>query len=228
MPLLFNRTNLLAQYCHRKACGPYAIDSNGYKEIRTHGRYLAGASEYAVEVDEWIMMIGRPDFVAIQDWTCCPESVKASGKSVEEHQKRTLDSYLALKSLSPSVPWMPTIQGFTESQYLGSLHMHLKAGVNLIKEKIVGIGSVCRLQCKKMIGRVCRVMQRMGIRLHGFGFKFRELIHAHDAVETADSAAWVPKIKCKWSNLGGCEHRAKCCKMCFALKWREKLLSYWR
>ncbi len=55
---------------------------------------------------------GQLDWAAVQDWVCEPFMLKRTGLSVREHQRRTVASYLDLRSLAPEVPWVPVLQGW--------------------------------------------------------------------------------------------------------------------
>lgn len=57
-------------------------------------------------------------WAAIQDWMCEPTIIRRTGLSVEEHQERTMLSWLELNNIAPELPWLPVLQGWTRGDYL--------------------------------------------------------------------------------------------------------------
>ncbi len=221
-PLMFNRHILRgtgrrwwARRLPRATCS-YAIDSNGYRMIRENGDYPFTAREYACEVACWSEVIGRPDFAACMDWTCDPESLARTGLTVRDHQAKTAESYLELRRVAPGLPWMPVIQGWTAQEYMDRLRMYRGLGVDLVKCPLVGIGSVFPHQPAGQMEAACRALRHLGVRLHGFGFKTRELAATLDLVHTADSSAW---------SLSYYHTAYGTCRLKFIESWHDRFLA---
>jgi hypothetical protein len=121
---------------------------------------------------------------------CEDQALKATGLTVEEHQRRSIESVLELRSLSDRIYWLPVLQGREPEDYLRHVDQYLKAGIDLTALPRVGLGSVCRRSSTKEIERVVTRIAATGIRLHGFGVKASGLARIHDKLVSADSMAW--------------------------------------
>lgn len=143
------------------------------------------------------------------------ESMKARGNSglVREHQLRTVMNFVELMSIDDTLPIIPVIQGwwddgwrvnydrpgwqkrmeepytakFSEGLYSDCIEMYEKAGVDLKRFPLIGIGSVCRKQSTGMpfmlnLWNQVRPLLEAGCRFHGFGFKTEGLELLQDAV----------------------------------------------
>lgn len=121
---------------------------------------------------------------------CEPFMVARTGLSVREHQARTVGSYLDLRALAPDLPFIPVLQGFTRSEYLECLARYDRAGIDLVAEPLVGLGSVCRRQSDQDIQALVTELAAAGLRLHGFGIKVRGFRRYGHLLESADSMAW--------------------------------------
>ena len=172
------------------ASHPYAIDSGGFTELNRSGRWETSAKDYVGDVARSCDEFGTPQFAASQDWMCEDAALKATGLSVEEHQRRSVDSVLELRDLSNCAYWLPVLQGREPEDYLRHVDLYLKAGIDLTCLPRVGIGSVCRRSSSHEIRRVVSVLADAGIRLHGFGVKTTGLALISDQLESADSMAW--------------------------------------
>jgi hypothetical protein len=172
-----------------KARVPWALDSGGFSVIKGPEGYPQSAEEYACEVRRWRDGIGNLDFAAIQDWMCEPVKLDRTGFTVEEHQKRTVQSWLDLRRIAPDLPWLPVLQGFTRDEYLRCARMYRDAGTDL-SGRWVGIGSVCRREETAEAEEIIRELAGMGLYLHGFGFKTAGVERSKKALFSADSLAW--------------------------------------
>lgn len=153
---------------------------------------------------------------------CEPWIVKATGLSVREHQERTIANYLELRAIAPDLPIVPVLQGWHSHDYLEHVEMYALAGVNLYREKVVGLGSVCRRQHTDALDELAHILQPL--RLHGFGVKVQGLRKVASLLTSADSMAWSFAAR-KDAPLPGCTH-ANCANcMRFALRWRGALLG---
>ena len=50
--------------------------------------------------------IGNLAWAAAQNWMCEPWIVEETGLSVAEHQRRTIENYLELRTKAPELPWL--------------------------------------------------------------------------------------------------------------------------
>jgi hypothetical protein len=205
-----------------RALGPWALDSGAFSELSMFGRWTVTAQTYAREVRVYSQEIGGLEWAAIQDFMCEPFILAKTGKSVREHQLLTVRSLLSLRSLAPDLPWVPVLQGWLPEDYLHHREMYARAGVDLLKEPVVGIGSVCR---RGITAEVYELARRLSdLKLHGFGLKIRAAELAARYFKSTDSMAWSFRAR-HASPLPGCHHPR--CVNClrFALRWRRKLIQ---
>jgi hypothetical protein len=204
-----------------KATCRWAIDSGGFTELSMHGKWVTSPEQYVDDVRAAMSRVGPADFVSIQDWMCEPHMITRTGLSVEEHQARSVESYRILSDMAPEIPWMPVVQGWTESDYLVCIELYRRAGVDLRRLPVVGVGSVCRRQGSDGVG-ILLAVARLQIRVHAFGFKKTGLPRVKNEIVSSDSMAW---------SLAGRRapdptHRHQTCANCFeyAMRWRSDLL----
>lgn len=229
------RERCLARKPLARSVATWAMDSGGFTELHKHGCWTISAREYATSVRRLRDEVGGLQWAAVQDWMCEESARCATGLSVAEHQRRTVDSVLELRALDPSLPWAPVLQGWSVSQYHDHVELYDKHGIDVVREPVVGLGSVCRRSNTTSLWRIVTdiVLGYPGIRLHGFGFKTTALRHEIDwpmvpiwsRIASADSLAWSLAAR-KESRLPGCDHPGPC-QNCprYALLWRERLLE---
>lgn len=208
----------------KRAVTDWACDSRGFTELSQHGRWTFTAKEYAAALARYRDEIGRLAWASPCDFMCEPWITAKTGLSVGEHQRRTVDSVLELRALG--APVIPVLQGWTPWDYERCFDLYEAAGVDLRREPVVGLGSVCRRQNTIRAEMIVRDFAAMGVRLHGFGFKKTGLRACHDALASADSMAWSfharrepPRPECRGRHIN--------CANClpFALEWRCDLLA---
>jgi hypothetical protein len=234
VPLFVSRRVLARRRELPPVTAGWALDSGAFTELKDHGRWTVTPAEYAGEVRRWHSQAGGMHFASPQDWMCEPaviaggtfgrERFVGTGLSVPEHQRRTTDNLLELRSLAPDLPWIPVLQGWQEADYLRHADQYAALGVDLTREPLVGVGSVCRRQDTRTAERlVCR-LARDGLRLHLFGYKLRGLALSARFLASSDSMAWCYHAS-RRPPLPGCPHRncAHCLR--YALWWREKALK---
>jgi hypothetical protein len=151
-----------------------------------------------------------------------------TGLSVVEHQRRTVENFVQLRSLAPELPIFPVVQGWRLDDYLRCVDAYARVGIDLTAEPLVGLGSVCRRQATAEIGEIVGRLSGLGLRLHGFGVKVGGLRCYGDGLASADSMAWSFRGR----HMHGCSHRppeqqpvsseANC--LAFARQWRRRLL----
>lgn len=168
----------------------FAIDSGGFTELRQHGGWVTTPEDYAAQVQALDVQTGTLAWAAIQDWMVEADALARTGLTVEEHQRRTVASFVRLRELAPGIRWLPVLQGQTLEDYLTHVDLYAAAGVHLAGMMLVGVGSVCRRQSSEEIATILRELAARGLRLHGFGVKTGGLERAARYLASADSLAW--------------------------------------
>lgn len=202
----------------------WALDSGGFTELNMFGRWETTPAQYVSDVRRFRDEIGRLDWAAPQDWMCEPHVVEKTGLTVTEHQHRTIENFLELRSIAPDLPFVPVLQGWDLADYWRCLELYDRAGVRLQDESTVGVGTVCRRQDTEEAAAILQTLAACGLRIHGFGVKRAGLEASAHALESADSLAWSFRAR-RSPPLAGCTH--KNCANCpaWALAWRDRLLS---
>ena len=202
----------------------WALDSGGFSELSIHGLWKISRDQYAEEVRQWSAEIGRMEWAAIQDWMCEPFILEKTGKSVEEHQRLTIQSYKDLTATAPEIRWIPILQGFRKEEYLRHIESYLAAGVDLKQSSVVGIGSICRRQHTKEAEDIITTIASLGIRLHWFGFKTKGLERVSRFLVSSDSMAWSFAARRNEKD-PNCQSSHKSCANCrvYAENWAEKV-----
>lgn len=204
------------------------MDSGAFSELSRHGKWTVSATAYARDVRRYRDEVGKLAWAAPQDWMCEPHIVAATGLSVREHQIRTVDNLVELRAIAPDLPIVPVLQGWTLGDYLRCMEIYRQRGIDLRREPLVGLGSVCRRQATDEIGEIVQTLASHGIRLHGFGVKTAGLRRYGRYLASADSLAW--SFRGRYA--GACQHRtqgprqpqseANC--RSYALEWRRTVL----
>lgn len=226
VPLFLSRIRLQQRKRLPRALGPWALDSGGFSELDQTGRWSVTPTEYAAFVRRCRDEVGNLQWAAVMDWMCEPRVREKTRESVEDHQLRTVISYLELRDIAPDLPWVPVLQGWGVCDYWRHVEQYRRLGVDLRKLPRVGVGTVCRRQ-NTISGAniVSTLADGFELRnLHGFGFKLGGLELIADKLASADSLAWSFNAR-RNPPLPGCPHAA--CGNClkFALRWREKVVS---
>lgn len=236
VPLFVSRCRLTGRKTLPRAVGTWALDSGGFTELQKHGRWTIDARTYVAEVRRFRDEIGGMAWAAPMDWMCEPMVVHGgqhkrvrfvgTGLTIAEHIQRTVNNFIELRSLAPDLPIAPAIQGWTLGDYHDCVELYDRAGVDLRKETIVGVGTMCRREDMTRAGWILSDLAAYGFRLHGFGFKKNGLAGwPGKSLVSADSMAWSSNGR---RNLLP-EHKGlhKSCSNCpeWALAWREELLE---
>lgn len=219
VPLFISHNRLRLRASMPVASCDWALDSGGFTEVGTHGGYRWTTDEYAEAVERYAGEIGRLAWAAPMDWMCEPDVLAETGLSVREHQERTIANYLDLRGRGP---FIPVLQGWTLRDYHRCADLYAEAGVDLVAEPLVGVGSVCRRQRTPEIAGVLNSLADRDLRLHGFGVK-SGAARSITALISADSMAWSAEAR-RSPPLSG--HTHKTCANCreYALLWRDRLL----
>lgn len=224
VPLFISRRRLAGRKTLPAARGPWALDSGGFTELSTYGRWTTGIHQYIDEVARYRDEIGHLDWAAPQDWMCEPWITAKTGRTVREHQHRTVDNYLALRAGAPDLPFIPVLQGWTLNDYLHCIALYQQAGIDLAAQPVVGVGSVCRRQSTGEIGAIIATLAGYGLQLHGFGVKTAGLRSYSMYLTSADSMSWSLQGR----RTGPCIHgransEANC--LSYALWWRQQVVD---
>lgn len=224
VPLFLSDTVMRKRKSLPRAAYRWALDSGGFSEIHKHGRWTQRPEDYVARVRRYADEVGRLDFAAPQDWMCEPQQLAKTGLTVPDHQVRTIDSVVQLRTMAPGLPWLPVLQGWEPDDYLRHRDAYAERGIDLTQEPRVGVGSVCRRQSTKMAESLIHRLSADGISVHAFGFKRLGLPGTHRALGSADSMAWSYRAR-RSDPLPGCTHRncANCLR--YALQWRAELLE---
>jgi hypothetical protein len=231
VPLFVSRRRLEKRKRLPRAKREWALDSGGFSELCMYGEWRTTELEYVAHVYRVRDEIGKLQWAAPQDWMCEPGIIAGDAKlgwpgtklSVGEHQRRTVENYLNLRAIAPDLPFIPALQGWEPGDYLRHVDQYAAAGVDLTREALVGLGSVCRRQHTREVEGLIWRLRQGGIKLHGLGFKKDGLPRVHDLLASADSLAWSYTAR-RRNPLPGCTHKS--CANCpkYALLWREELL----
>lgn len=223
VPLFVSRRRLAGRKTLPRAPDSWALDSGGFSELNLFGRWETGPWRYADEVRRYRDAIGGLRWAAIQDWMCEPFILAKTRKAIVEHQGLTVGNLHQLRGIAPDLPWMPVLQGWHVDDYLHHVDLYSGAGVDLRKEPIVGVGSVCRRQGTREAVEIFSSLARLGLKLHGFGLKTQGIAATWPYLASADSLAWSYQAR-RRPPLVGCVHKS--CANClrYALGWRERVL----
>ena len=213
IPLMVSHRRLAQRRKYPRARCSWLLDSGGFSELLMYGGWQTTAREYVIATALYANEVGGLMGAAIQDWMCEPVMLKKTGLTIREHQHRTVASYLELKSMNPSLPFFPVLQGWQLNDYLRHVDDYTNAGVDLKLLPRVGIGSVCRRQHSDEIFTIISTLWRQGIKLHGFGVKLKGLEKTASYLESADSMAWSFSAR-RESPLNGHEDLHKNCANC--------------
>jgi hypothetical protein len=221
-----------------RAVGRYAIDSGGFTELQHFGRWTITPAEYVAFLRKAWREAGPFDFAAPMDWMCEDIVIRGgrigsltfagTGLSLVEHQRLTVENSIELARLAPELPIIRVVQGDTPKSYVRHVEMYADAGVDLTREPLVGVGSVCRRQHMDEAVEIMDSLREVGIpRLHGFGFKIEGLRQCWYLLHTADSMSWSLDGR----HAGPCQHppyargkqpRSEANCLSYALAWRRR------
>jgi len=218
-----------ARFGRRPALAPWALDSGGYTRLH-HGGWTVEPERFLESVYQLADRNPGMVWAAPQDWMCEPSALAATGKTVAEHQRLTVDNYVALRDLDERRLVIPVLQGWEPGDHERCVDLYVDAGVELRDHALVGVGSICRRQATTEIAGIVRSLKAHGLNLHGFGVKTGGLKKYANDLVSADSLAWSFRAR-KAARHGegplglGCTHRS--CANCFvwAHQWRRSLIG---
>ncbi len=225
VPMFVSHHTLEGRRTLPRAAAPWACDSGGFTQLDKHGAFRTSPEAYAAAVRRYRDEIGQLQWAAPQDWMCEARVLAKTGLPIREHLARTVGSYLRLKELAPDLPFIPVLQGWSLSDYDACHARYAREGIDLAREPVVGLGSVCRRQATTAIALLASHFADLGVRLHGFGVSTRGLGNFAADLVSADSMAWSKGGR----YLRGCAHGtgAKSEANCpaHALAWRSRILA---
>jgi hypothetical protein len=177
-----------------RARAPWALDSGAFTEVSDCGRFQTSAVEYAAAVRRYSSEIGQLLFASPQDWMCEPAVRAVTNFSVRAHQTRTIDNYIELMSIDPTLPWVPVVQGWGLTEYWRHVEQYEARGIHLDQLPRVGVGSVCRRKTGRPGASASMIVYSLaagwGLKLHGYGIAADELSKCGGMLLSADSMAW--------------------------------------
>lgn len=225
VPLFVSHRILAPRKTLPRALAPWALDSGGFTELSLYGEWRTTPVSYIKAVRRYVEEIGSLAFASPQDWMNEPIMNAKTGLTVAEHQRRTINNYIELRTLDPQLPIIPVLQGWEPWQYLQHLDDYAARGIDLHAEKTVGVGTVCRRQDTVVADRIFAGLTATGLNnLHGFGVKITGLRRYGQHLNSSDSMAWSYRARragqsesCDKKNCANCLH--------YALKWRQKALD---
>lgn len=198
-PLLITARRLQARWpktmgrnTPRPATVPVFLDSGAFTEIDKHGAWTWAIRDFVAFVRRARAALETVQWVGIQDWMCEPFVLRKTGLSIEEHQRRTVASYLDLCAAAPEVPWLATLQGYTLADYLRCAELYARAGIDLAALPLVGLGSVCRRNgTAELVGVLDGLARELpDVRWHGYGVKSEGVLQSCAGLRSVDSDAW--------------------------------------
>jgi hypothetical protein len=226
VPLFVSHVRLRQRKRMPSAIAPWACDSGGFSEVASRGAdaFAGGPGPYIAAVRRYRDEIGQLAWAAPQDWMCEPFMTAKTGLTVAEHQRRTVENYVALRTLDPQLPFIPVLQGWTHDDYLRCVDAYTAAGIDLTAEPLVGLGSVCRRNRTGEVVNLVRTLAGLGIAVHAFGAKGDGAAAIAIHAASCDSMAWSYRAR-RQPPLPGCTHGS--CANCprYALAWRARLLK---
>jgi hypothetical protein len=225
VPLFVSHVQLRKRKRLPRARGMWCLDSGAYSQLRDHGKFLDSPREYARQVRRYRDEIGGMIWCSPQDWMVELDALRATQLTPIEHMRRTVWSFVEIKSIAPDLPWMPILQPNWEA----CAREYERAGVNLQDFPHVGVGSVCKLDWRGTNSPESYMWELSwfhGLELHGFGVETAGLSCCKDYFVSTDSQAWSYAARFGGQKASSCSCTHDKCTNClpWALEWREKLL----
>lgn len=225
VPLFVSHMRLDGRRSLPRARGPWALDSGSFSQVALTGGFTTTPRAYIAAIRRYRDEIGQLDWAAPQDHMCEPWVLAKSrlASTVSEAQTWTVRNLLELRDIDDTLPIVPVLQGQTIDDYRRHVDAYTRAGVDLLAEPTVGVGSVCRRQATSEIAEIVAMLASEGLQLHGFGVKADGLRRYGWCLTSADSMAWSYAGR----RINPCPHgRAVSCANCLphALAWRQRAI----
>ncbi|GHJ45860.1 hypothetical protein Cs7R123_32020 [Catellatospora sp. TT07R-123] len=116
------------------------------------------------------------------------------------------------------------MQGWHPREYELCVDLYARHGVDLARQPLLDVGSVCRRQGSAEAERIVSLLNNLGLnRLHLYGSKTLGLARFAPRIESSDSMAWSFAARYQ-PRLRSCLHLGHCgnCRR-YALRWRSRL-----
>lgn len=101
-PIFISNRQLRKYKTLKPAQTTWSLDSGGFTELNMYGKWETTPAIYIADIYRYTQEIGSLDWAAPQDWMCEPQVLKKTGKTIEEHQKLTVENWITLKNLTPT------------------------------------------------------------------------------------------------------------------------------
>lgn len=217
------------RFGRRPALEHWALDSGGFTQLH-RGGWTMSPREYLDRVYALADRCPGMGWAAPQDWMCEPSALAATGRTVADHQRLTVENFVALRAIDDRRLIIPVLQGWAPGDHERCADLYAAAGVDLLDEPRVGVGTICRRQNTAEIGGIVHALADAGLRLHGFGVKAEGIARYGERLTSADSLAWSYRARSAALHgdgpLGsGCTHRS--CANCYqwAHEWHAGIMS---
>ncbi len=226
VPLFLSYNRLIRYKTLPRAKGQWALDSGAFTQLANHGRWTITASHYANVVQDIATRVGKLQWASIQDWICSPHVLEATGMTIRDHQKNTIQSLIELRKLAPAIQWIPVLQGWDLRSYIDHMAAYRACGFDLDTEPIVGVGSLANRKDSPEVYKILSEIQQLGVRTHAFGLSGIALNKVHHLVESADSLTWSYTARRRRLKHPRCNAAHVVCNNCYlyALAWRGQLI----
>ncbi|AZK97079.1 hypothetical protein B7R87_26840 [Streptomyces tsukubensis] len=223
VPLFISNRQLARVRTLPRALGPWALDSGGFTEITTYGEWRTTPRQYVRQIYRYRDEVGRLAWASQQDLMCEEGALRMTGLSIDKHQELTVANFLTLRWHAPDLPIIPVLQGWLRPHYERCAEKFAAAGVDLTKEPLVGVGSICRRPGTFTAGWILEDLHAMGLKLHAFGYKKTGLAVSWPHVASADSMAWSKAGR--YERVCG-THNSEANCLTYARSWRRDLLGH--
>lgn len=202
-----------------RATAPWALDC-GINEIMSNGTHLTTPEQYAADVRRYVAEVGRLEWVGPQDWPGAARVLALTGLTVHEHQRLTIESVKTLRRLlGDLVDVLAVITGDTPEDYERHIEMYSAAGIDLTREKLVGVGALLGRPSGE-VARIVRALHAAGVtRMHGFGLKTGSLALIGHLLASTDSTDWQREGR---YDVGLCRHEGS------RVRWETNCPEYAR
>lgn len=226
-PIFISNRQLRKYKTLKPAQTTWSLDSGGFTELNMYGKWETTPTTYIADIHRYTQEIGQLDWAAPQDWMCEPQVLKKTGKTIQEHQKLTVENWITLKNLAPDLPIIPALQGWQPDDYLRHRDLYATYGIDLTQQPTVGMGTFCRRASLRPVHKLVWQLHNDGIKMHGFGVKSDGLPQIGHLLQSSDSLAWSYTARFGTGVRCGTSHKAKNCANChiWANQWANKTIS---
>src|SRR5262245_14397982 len=161
VPLFVSDSTLRHLRLLPRAATAWALDSGAFSQLWRAGGWHDGPTprQYADRVRRYADHIGHLAWANPQDHMCEPPMLARTGLTVARHIDLTVANYLDLKAVDADLPVIPVVQGWTPADYEHCVLHYAAAGIDLTREPLVGVGSICRRQATGDAAQIINTLQ---------------------------------------------------------------------